>query len=302
MGWKRWTLALSMVCVTGFEASALQAQTPAGKVDFNRDIRPILSETCFACHGPDQNKRKADLRLDTKEGLNALGGAPRVIVPGKPAQSEIIARLTSESPEERMPPASTGKKVTPEQIELIKRWIEQGAEFKGHWAYIAPVLSPIPNVDQPDFVRNDVDRFVLAELKEKGLVPSTAADRRTLIRRLFLDLLGLPPKPEDVAAFVADKSPEAYEKLVDHLLDSPYYGERMAMFWMDLVRYADTNGYHGDNHEDRDMYRDYVISSFNNNKPFNQFTIEQLAGDLLPNPTTEQRIASGYNRLLMTTR
>ncbi len=302
MGWKLWTLVLRIVCVVGFESSALQAETPAGKVDFNRDIRPILSETCFACHGPDQNKRKADLRLDTKEGLQGLGGAPHVIVPGKPGESEIISRLTSEAPEERMPPASTGKKVTPEQIELIKRWIEQGAEFKGHWAYIAPTLSPIPTVDQPDFVRNDIDRFVLAELKEKGLAPSTAADRRTLIRRLFFDLLGLPPMPQDVEAFVADKSPEAYEKLIDHLLDSPFYGERMAMFWLDLVRYADTNGFHGDNHEDRDMYRDYVIAAFNNNKPFNQFTIEQLAGDLLPNATTEQRIASGYNRLLMTTR
>ena len=302
MGWKNWTLALSTVCVIGLETSALQAQAPPARVDFNRDIRPILSETCFACHGPDQAKRKADLRLDTKEGLHGLGDAPRVIVPGKPAGSELIARLTTDNAEERMPPASTGKKVTPEQIELIKLWIEQGAEFKGHWAYIAPTLSPIPQNHHPDFVRNDIDRFVLAELKEKGLGPAPAADRRTLIRRLFLDLVGLPPKPEDVATFAADKSPEGYEKLVDHLLDSPYYGERMAMMWLDLVRYADTNGYHGDNHEDRDMYRDYVIAAFNTNKPFNQFTIEQLAGDLLPNATTEQRIASGYNRLLMTTR
>ncbi|MES2792845.1 MAG: PSD1 and planctomycete cytochrome C domain-containing protein, partial [Planctomycetota bacterium] len=261
-----------------------------------------LSETCFTCHGPDQNKRKAELRLDTNEGLHALAGGPKVIVPGKPAESELLTRLTAESPEERMPPASTGKTLTPAQIELFKRWIEQGAEFKGHWAYIAPTLSPVPQVDQPDFVRNDVDRFVLAELQEKGLVPSPAAERRVLIRRLFLDLLGLAPKPEDVEAFVADQSPDAYEKLVDHLLDSPHYGERMAMFWLDLVRYADTNGFHGDNHEDRDMYRDYVIAAFNTNKPFNQFTIEQLAGDLLPNATTEQRIASGYNRLLMTTR
>lgn len=302
MGWKCWKLALGMAWVVSLESSMLQAQSSAAKVDFNRDIRPILSETCFTCHGPDQSQRKADLRLDTKEGLQALGGTPRVIVPGKPGESEIIVRLTSSDPEERMPPAATGKTVTPEQIELIKRWIDQGAEFKGHWAYIPPTLSPIPAVDHPDFVRNDVDRFVLAELREKGLVPAPAADRRTLIRRLFFDLLGLPPKPEDVEAFVADKSPAAYEKLVDHLLDSPYYGERMAMFWLDLVRYADTNGYHGDNHEDRDMYRDYVIASFNNNKPFNQFTIEQLAGDLLPSATTEQRIASGYNRLLMTTR
>lgn len=302
MGLKRWTLALGVLCCGSLGITALRAETPSTKIDFNRDIRPILSETCFACHGPDANKRKAELRLDTKDGLHALAGGPKVIVPGKPAESELILRLTAESPEERMPPASTGKTLTPQQIDLFRRWIEQGAEFKGHWAYIAPTLSPIPNVDQPGFVRNDVDRFVLAELKERGLAPSAAADRRTLIRRLFFDLLGLPPKPEDVEAFVADKAPEAYEKLVDHLLDSPHYGERMAMFWLDLVRYADTNGYHGDNHEDRDMYRDYVIEAFNKNKPFDQFTIEQLAGDLLPNATTEQRVASGYNRLLMTTR
>lgn len=302
MSLKRWALMLGVVCSGVLGMTTLQAETPSTKIDFNRDIRPILSETCFACHGPDANKRKAELRLDTKEGLHALDGGPKVIVPSKPDESELIARLTAESPEERMPPASTGKTLTPQQIDLFRRWIEQGAEFKGHWAYIAPTQSPIPNVDQPGFVRNDVDRFVLAELKERGLAPAPVADRRILIRRLFFDLLGLPPKPEDVDAFIADKSPEAYEKLVDHLLDAPHYGERMAMFWLDLVRYADTNGYHGDNHEDRDMYRDYVIQAFNNNKPFDQFTIEQLAGDLLPNATTEQRIASGYNRLLMTTR
>lgn len=302
MHWQRltWTLGCGYLIVIG--AIPVLAEAPAAKVDFNRDIRPILSETCFTCHGPDQARRKADLRLDTKAGLHGMAGSPVVIVPGKPAESELIARLTSASPEERMPPASTGKTVTPAQIELIKRWIEQGAEFKGHWAYLPATTHPIPQVDRPDFVRNDLDRFVLAELQERGLEPSPSADRRTLIRRLFFDLLGLPPKPADVAAFEADKSPEAYEKLVDHLLDSPHYGERMAMFWLDLVRYADTNGYHGDNHEDRDMYRNYVIQAFNSNKPFDQFTIEQLAGDLLPNATTEQRIASGYNRLLMTTR
>ncbi len=270
-----------------FSPAFVHADAPPAKIDFNRDIRPILSETCFACHGPDKNKRKADLRLDTKEGLHNLADGPKVIVPGKPGESELIARLTSTSAEERMPPASTGKTVTPEQIELIRKWIEQGAEFKGHWAYIAPTMSPIPSVDLPGFVKNDIDRFVLAELKERGLAPSAAADRRTLIRRLFFDLLGLPPKPEDVEAFVADKSPEAYEKLVDHLLDSPQYGERMAMFWLDLVRYADTNGYHGDNHEDRDMYRDYVIAAFNNNKPFNQLRSNRSPGIccriLLPN-------------------
>lgn len=294
-----WIFSLGLVCGM---AGSVRAEGPPAKVDFNRDIRPILSETCFACHGPDHNKRKADLRLDTRDGLNGLGGGPKALVPGKPGESEIIARLTATAPEERMPPASTGKTVTPEQIELIKKWIEQGAEFKGHWAYITPVELPIPKVDQPNFVRNDIDRFILAELKDHGLAPSAAADRRILIRRLYFDLTGLPPTPEQVDAFVADQTPDAYEKLVDRLLDSPEYGERMAMFWLDLVRYADTNGYHGDNHEDRDMYRDYVIEAFNRNKPFNQFTIEQLAGDLMPNATTEQRIASGYNRLLMTTR
>ncbi|MDB5392171.1 MAG: hypothetical protein JWM11_7817, partial [Planctomycetaceae bacterium] len=294
-----WIFSLGLVCGM---AGAVRAETPSAKIDFNRDIRPILSETCFACHGPDHNKRKAELRLDTKDGLQGLGSGPKPLVPGKPAESEIIARLTAAAPEERMPPASTGKKVSPEQIELIRKWIEQGAEFKGHWAYITPAESPIPKIDQPNFVRNDIDRFVLAELKEHGLAPSAPADRRILIRRLYFDLTGLPPNPEQVDAFLTDQTPNAYEKLVDRLLDSPEYGERMAMFWLDLVRYADTNGYHGDNHEDRDMYRDYVIEAFNRNKPFNQFTVEQLAGDLMPNATTEQRIASGYNRLLMTTR
>ena len=297
------SLAWILVCGWLLEATtSVWAQSPPEKIDFNRDIRPILSETCFTCHGPDHNKRQAELRLDTRDGLHGATGGPKPLVPGKPAESEIIARLTATEPEERMPPASTGKVVTPQQIELIKKWIEQGAEFKGHWAYITPVESPLPKVDRPEFVRNDIDRFILSELNRHGLKPSPFADRRILIRRLYFDLTGLPPRPEQVAAFLADQSPDAYEKLVNRLLDSPEYGERMAMFWLDLVRYADTNGYHGDNHEDRDMYRDYVIESFNRNKPFNQFTIEQLAGDLIPNATTEQRIASGYNRLLMTTR
>lgn len=298
---RRYSRLLAILSMSCLPAISVGADSDSVKVDFNRDIRPILSETCFACHGPDAAKRKANLRLDTQDGLHGKSG-PIVIVAGKPDESDLIERLTTDDMEARMPPASTGKSLTPAQIELFRRWIKQGAEFKGHWAYLPAELPQIPSASAPEFVRNDIDRFILSTLQQKKLLPSPVADKRTLLRRVFFDLTGLPPAPADVAAFLADDSPDAFEKVVDRLLESPQYGERMAMYWLDLVRYADTNGYHGDNHEDRDMYRDYVIEAFNRNKPFDQFTVEQLAGDLLPNPSTEQQIASGYNRLLMTTR
>jgi hypothetical protein len=293
-------LLVSLVLISRW---ALAADPPEPRVDFNRDIRPILSDVCFQCHGPDKNQRKADLRFDVKEDVYKDRGGYALVVPGKPDDSELYLRLIETDEKQRMPPPDALRQLSKNEIELFKRWIEQGAQWQGHWAYIKPDRPAVPQIDdQNGFVRNEVDRFVLLRLREKGLSPSPEADRTTLIRRLSFDLVGLPPTPREVAEFINDKRDNAYEELVDRLLGSPHFGERMAMYWLDLVRYADTNGYHGDNHEDRDMYRDWVIGAFNNNMPFDRFTVEQLAGDLLPDATAETRIASGYNRLLMTTR
>ena len=272
----------------------------ARAVDFNRDVRPILSETCFQCHGPDKGKRKADLRLDTKEGAFS---DPDRIVPGKPLESELLARLVSDDPDEKMPPPDSGRSLSKAQIEVIRQWIAEGAEWKGHWAFLPParIPAPAPAGAPAGFVRNDIDRYVFARIAARGLNPSPEADRITLIRRLSFDLTGLPPTPAAVDAFNNDASPRAYEALVDRLLSSPHYGERMAAHWLDLVRYADTTGYHGDNHRDVTLYRDYVIDAFNRNVPFDRFTTEQFAGDLLPGGEERARIASGYNKLLMTT-
>jgi mono/diheme cytochrome c family protein len=279
--------------------SAPTAEAPLpDKVDFNRDVRPIFAETCYQCHGPDKGHRKAGLRLDTREGIFGKDGG---VVAGKPAESELYLRLVTNDADERMPQAESNKTLTPRQIALVKKWIEQGAEYKGHWAYAKPVRPEPPAAVEPGFVRNPVDRFVLAKLKEVGLNHAPEADRVTLIRRLSFDLTGLPPTRAEVEAFVADRSPDAYEKVVDRLLASPHYGERMAMYWLDLVRFADTIGYHSDNPMNVAPYRDYVIRSFNENRHFDRFTVEQLAGDLLPDATQEQRIASAYNRLLQTT-
>jgi len=267
-------------------------------VEFNRDIRPILSDNCFFCHGPDKNKRKADLRLDTAEGLSGKPGEPGAVVPGKPADSELFRRITSTDPEQKMPPAESGKSLTPRDIALLKKWIEQDAKFEGHWAFL-PIKRPTKSRDSVFQSATQIDSFIRESLANPKLVSSPAADRITLIRRLSFDLIGLPPSPDEVATFVNDSSSNAYEKLVDRLLKSPHYGERQAMWWLDLVRYADTVGYHGDQDMSVSPFRQYVIDSFNANKRFDQFTVEQLAGDLLPNGTRDQKIASGYNRLGM---
>jgi hypothetical protein len=270
-------------------------------VDFNRQIRPILSESCYQCHGPDVNKRKADLRLDQRDGLFQSAGGTTIVAPGMPDESELLARITADDPELRMPPPKSGGHLSPEQIELIKRWISEGAVWKGHWAYIRPERPAVPTVPGQPALTNEIDRLIRAGLAHEQLEPAAPADPRTLVRRLSFDLIGLPPTPAEVDAFVDDNRPDAYERLVERLFDSPRYGERMATFWLDLVRFADTTGYHSDNHVDLYLFRDYVIRAFNANKPFDRFTIEQLAGDLVDRPTDETRIASGYNRLLQTT-
>jgi hypothetical protein len=268
----------------------------AAKVDFNREIRPLLSDNCFACHGPDTQKMKGGLRLDLREAaLKPAKSGKVALVPGKPQDSELVKRIFTADGDDLMPPAESHKSLTPAQRDLLQRWVAEGAEYQGHWAYTPPVKAEVADP------KRAVDELVRRRLQEKGLKPSAAADRRTLIRRLYFDLVGLPPKPEEVDAFERDAAPDAYEKRVDRLLASEHFGERMAIGWLDVVRFADTIGYHSDNPRNIWPYRDYVIRSFNANKPFDQFTREQLAGDLLPNPTQEQKVASGFNRLLLTT-
>jgi mono/diheme cytochrome c family protein len=297
----RFTLA-ALVTTMVFSTAAGE-DTPVATLDFNRDIRPILSENCFACHGPDKKSRKADFRLDTREGaLSKLTDDTFGIVPGKPYDSTIINRITSDDLDEKMPPKKSGKTLNAQQIETLKAWVAEGAAYKEHWSLLPPEAVTPPAVKNPgEFVKNPIDQFILARLEKEGLAPSKAAPRITLIRRLSFDLTGLPPAQADVDAFLKDTAPDAYEKVVDRLLASPRFGERMAVPWLDEVRFADTIGYHSDNPRDISPYRDYVIRSFNANLPFNQFTIEQIAGDLLEKPTLWQKVASGYNRLLQTT-
>jgi hypothetical protein len=270
-------------------------------VEFNRDIRPILSNNCYACHGPDNGLRKAKLRLDRDYDAQGVRGGSSVLVPGKPAASELWKRITSAEPSEHMPPKKSNKELTKAQIALLGRWIEQGGKYQKHWSLLAPVKAELPPVTNTAWVKNPIDHFVLARLEAEQLAPAPEADRRTLLRRLSFDLTGLPPIPAEVDAFIGASGPRAYEDAVDRLLASPHFGERLALFWLDLVRFADTGGYHSDNHRDVSLYRDWVIGAFNHNLPFDQFTTQQLAGDLLPGATPEQKIASGYNRLLQTT-
>ncbi len=267
------------------------------KIDFNRDIRPILSENCYACHGPDPKTREADLRFDLQEEpFKKLESGKAAIVAGDLSQSEMIRRITTNDEDDQMPPVKFGKTLTKAQIDLLSQWVKQGAQWKGHWAYVAPERPQVPKVKKKSWTRNEIDFFILARLEKEGLQPSKEADKTKLIRRVTLDLTGLPPTIDEVNAFLADKSANAYEKLVDRLLASPAFGERMALFWLDVARFADTNGYHIDNHRDIWKWREWVINAFNKNMPFDQFTVEQLAGDLLPNATVEQKIATGFNR------
>ena len=286
------SLGLALAGATSLAARP-EEQTGASPVSFNRDIRPILSNNCFACHGPDATKRETEFHFDTREGAFAEDG---IIVPGSAAGSMLVKRITNPNPEKRMPPPDSGHALTARQIELLRRWIDEGAKWDTHWAYTAPVRPELPEVDKAEWVRTPIDRFILARLEREGLKPSSEADKATLLRRVTYDLTGLPPAPADVDAFLADRAPDAYERRVEALLQSPRYGERMAVPWLDAARYADTHGYHIDSHRVMWPWRDWVIAAFNRNLPFDQFTIEQLAGDLLPGATRDQKVASGFNR------
>jgi len=267
-------------------------------VEFNRDIRPILSDNCYPCHGPDANQRKAKLRLDTEEGAFRNEDGIRPFVAGKPSGSEAYRRITTDDPDDLMPPADSGLSLTDAEKDLIRRWIEQGAEWQNHWAFIPPKRPSLPLGQALGQRRpaNAIDHFILAKLRDEQLASSPVAAKRTLIRRVTLDLTGLPPAPADVEAFVADPSPHAYERLVDRLLASSRYGEHMAQAWLDAARYADTNGFQSDGTRNQWHWRDWVVAALNRNMPFDQFTIEQLAGDLLPEPSLDQLIATGFNR------
>ena len=265
-------------------------------IDFNRDIQPILSDKCYTCHGPDEKERKGKLRLDTREGAFRLKDGIAAIIPGKSGESELVRRLVTADPEDKMPPPKSNRQLTAQQIEMLQRWIDQGAGWARHWAYETPHRPTSPSVRDHSWVRNSIDTFVAQRLEREGLLPSPAADARTLMRRATLDLTGLPPTPDEVDAFLRDDAPNAYERLVDRLLASPRYGERMAWPWLEAARYADSNGYQGDGERTMWPWRDWVIDALNRDLPFDQFTRWQLAGDLLPQPTFEQRLATGFLR------
>jgi hypothetical protein len=278
-------------------AMVLVSSAPAAELQFNRDIRPILSDNCLFCHGPDINKRKAGLRLDTQEGLLAtLESGGRAVVPGSPSESSLIARITTADLDDRMPPADHAKQLTGEEIDRLTRWIADGASWEEHWAFQSIARPDVPAAGAPDWAKNPIDNFVAARLASNDISPSPEADRRTLARRLYLDLTGLPPAITDMEAFLADQQPGAYDRLVDTLLASTEHAEHMARFWLDAARYSDTNGYHIDNERYMWPWRDWVINAYKENKPFDEFTVEQLAGDLLPDATKDQKLASGFNR------
>ena len=285
-------LTLGIVLNIGIVAVAGEART----LSYNRDIRPILSENCFPCHGTDSASRKAGLRLDHFEtATNNLDDGVVAIVPGSPAKSEMIRRILA-TDDDQMPPAKINKVLKPEKKELLKKWIAAGAKYEPHWAFVPPVKAPPPAVKSSNWVKNPVDNFILARLESEKLKPNAEADKRTLIRRVSLDLTGLPPTPEAVEAFVKDASSDAYEKLVDRLLASPEWGEHRGRYWLDAARYGDTHGIHFDNFREMWTYREWVINAFNKNMPFDEFTVENLAGDLLPDATSDQKIGSGFNR------
>lgn len=272
---------------------------PADEISYNFKVRPILSDKCYACHGPDANKRKAGLRLDiAEEAYKALKDNPdaHALVPGNPFQSEVYLRISSKDSSEMMPPPSSNLSLTPGEIEILKKWISQGAKYEKHWAFTPPKQSPLPKIEDRSWVKNEIDYFILNKLKEKGLTPNERADKERLLKRICLDITGLPPSLETMDQFLADTSAQAYEKEIDQLLKSPAYGEKMAVHWMDVARYADSHGYQDDNYRTQWPWRDWVIHAFNENMPYDRFVTWQLAGDLMPNATREQLLATGFNR------
>ena len=285
-------IALVFVCLVLSPESYGDSVNAEDPVDFNRDIRPILAENCFYCHGQDGNKRQADLRLDSR--VFALQG--KALIPGNATESSLISRIHSMDADEQMPPPKSNRKLSGDQKLLLEKWINQGATYSSHWAFTAPVRPELPKLSTPGWAKTPVDHFVLSKLEAEGMSPSPEADRATILRRLYVDLIGLPPTPEQVDSFVTDSDPQAYEKLVDQLLQNEHYGERMALSWLDAARYADSNGFQQDGDTWQWIWRDWVVRAFNENLPFDKFTIWQLAGDLLPDATTDQKIASGFNR------
>jgi hypothetical protein len=296
------SIAITLASCAHLSSSTPGTTAPSEQLSFTRDIRPIISDKCFACHGPDEEARKRDLRLDLREGLfGETRDGFDLIVPGDPEDSEFFLRLAHEDPDELMPPPASKMTLTEDEIAKIHAWIEQGAEYESHWAFNAPKSHPAPSVRNEKWGRSTIDDFILARVEGAGLRPSPDADKRTLIRRLSFDLTGLPPSREEVQAFLADDSETAYERLVDRLLASPHYGERMALAWMDQSRYADTNGFSIDGGRHMWLWRDWVIQAYNDDMPFDQFLREQVAGDLLENATDQQIVASGFNRNHMIT-
>lgn len=285
-------LVLSVWLCLPLQACGNDDDKASRQIEFNRDIRPILSENCFYCHGQDANQRQADLRLDQRESALDAGA----IVPGDVDASALIERILTDDPDLQMPPADSNRKLTDHQKKQLQQWVQQGGDYQVHWAFETPARPALPSVENTDWCQNPIDRFVLAQLERQHHSPSEAADRHTLIKRLYSDLLGLPPTPGQVQAFVSDPDPQAYSKLVDQLLDSPHYGERMALPWLDAARYADSNGFQQDGDHWQWMWRDLLVDLLNRNQPFDEFTIWQLAGDLLPDANEEQKIASGFNR------
>lgn len=275
---------LVLSVLPGGVSSVARAEEP---LTYNRDIRPILAENCFACHGADSAARKAELRLDQREAAIDYGA----ITEGEPDESELIARLITDDPELIMPPAETKKTLTDAEKEKLTRWIKQGAEYEPHWSFILPQKAELPAVEQESWIKNPIDRFVLAQLEANGLSPASEANPHTLFRRLHLDITGLPPSPEDVDQFASDYSQRrdaALSEWIDKLMQKPTWGEHRARYWLDAARYGDTHGLHFDNYREMWPYRDWVIRAFNANQPFDQFTVDQLAGDLLPNPTVDE--------------
>ncbi|MEZ6060881.1 MAG: DUF1549 domain-containing protein [Planctomycetaceae bacterium] len=289
----------AVLVLTALASHSAAADDP---VDFTRDVRPILSNACFHCHGPDEKTREADLRVDTRAGLFDERDGVRAVVPGNIEASELVSRILSDDPDLAMPPSTSKKSLTDEQRQTLVRWVKQGAPWEQHWAFIPPVKADLPPVSNEAWCRNEIDRFVLARIEAAGLEPSPEADPYALVRRIYLDLIGLPPTPDEADQWVQELQREnetAWQRLVQHLLDSPHYGERWARRWLDLARYADSNGYEKDRDRSIWPYRDWVISAINDNMAFDQFTIEQLAGDMIPNASTSQRVATGFHRNTM---